>query len=568
MSALVQSPPEVRVAVLGNVDSGKSTLIGVLISGNKDNGRGLARKQVFTHRHEDETGRTSAVSMHIMGFDKEQTAVYQAVAASATAEKKNKGWAEVVNHSASIVSFIDLAGHEKYLKTTIAGLTGSYPDYALVLVNSLAGIMKMTKEHLGVVLALELPVCVVVTKVDMCPPNVLKRTKVQLFKILKSGAAGRKMPIHVREQADVKTVLDSQVANFSNHVVPVIEVSSVSGEGLDLLLAYTAGLRPGRHMHLLGKALMQPPVAADFKDDEDVKEEAVGPAGAAAGAVDDAVPTATAGAARGSGDAGVGGPNSAAHAVAEGPATGPLGLAAEPAEFQIDHTFQVPGTGLVVSGTLTHGTVNTNDHLWLGPIGSHGEFVEVLIRTIHAKRLPVDVATTADGCAAYCFAIRPLQSKGKKEALKRTRIRRGMVLLQGSSAAEVNARASCRSFEAEVMVLHHHSTIKQDYQAVVHMGDVRQTAVIERIALIDANTGEAATDSEAALRTGDRARIVFRFLFKPEYVRGGCVFLFREGSTKGVGRVVRSLGAEEAELCTLTAKAGGAAKLKAQKEAA
>ena len=59
---------EVRVAVIGNVDSGKSTLIGVLTKGSLDNGRGSARSNVFRHRHEIETGRTSSVSQQILGF--------------------------------------------------------------------------------------------------------------------------------------------------------------------------------------------------------------------------------------------------------------------------------------------------------------------------------------------------------------------------------------------------------------------------------------------------------------------------------------------------------------------
>jgi len=36
----------VRVAVIGNVDSGKSTLVGVLTRGLLDDGRGLARSKV------------------------------------------------------------------------------------------------------------------------------------------------------------------------------------------------------------------------------------------------------------------------------------------------------------------------------------------------------------------------------------------------------------------------------------------------------------------------------------------------------------------------------------------
>ena len=60
---------DVRVAVVGNVDSGKSTLTGVLTSGILDDGRGLARSRVFVHAHELANGRTSCISHHIMGFD-------------------------------------------------------------------------------------------------------------------------------------------------------------------------------------------------------------------------------------------------------------------------------------------------------------------------------------------------------------------------------------------------------------------------------------------------------------------------------------------------------------------
>ena len=40
---------ELRCAVVGNVDSGKSTLSGVLSLGTLDNGRGLARISIFRH---------------------------------------------------------------------------------------------------------------------------------------------------------------------------------------------------------------------------------------------------------------------------------------------------------------------------------------------------------------------------------------------------------------------------------------------------------------------------------------------------------------------------------------
>lgn len=47
----------IRVAVVGNVDAGKSTLLGVLTHGELDNGRGHARMKLFRHKHEMESGR-------------------------------------------------------------------------------------------------------------------------------------------------------------------------------------------------------------------------------------------------------------------------------------------------------------------------------------------------------------------------------------------------------------------------------------------------------------------------------------------------------------------------------
>ena len=42
------------------------------------------------------------------------------------------------------------------------------------MVGANAGVVGMTKEHLGLALALSVPVFVVVTKIDMCPQNVLQ----------------------------------------------------------------------------------------------------------------------------------------------------------------------------------------------------------------------------------------------------------------------------------------------------------------------------------------------------------------------------------------------------------
>ena len=60
---------DIRVAVIGNVDVGKSTLLGVLTHGEFDNGRGRARLNLFRHLHEIQSGRTSSISHEILGFN-------------------------------------------------------------------------------------------------------------------------------------------------------------------------------------------------------------------------------------------------------------------------------------------------------------------------------------------------------------------------------------------------------------------------------------------------------------------------------------------------------------------
>jgi len=215
---------EIRVAVVGNVDAGKSTLLGVLTHGELDNGRGFARQKLFRHKHEAESGRTSSVGNDILGFNSQGAVVNQP-------DHGSLDWIKVCEESSKVITFIDLAGHEKYLKTTVFGMTGHAPDFGMLMVGANAGIVGMTKEHLGLALALSVPVFVVVTKIDMSPPNVLQETLKLLVKILKSPGC-RKVPVMVKSADDVVI----SATNFvSERLCPIFQVSNVTGENLDYL---------------------------------------------------------------------------------------------------------------------------------------------------------------------------------------------------------------------------------------------------------------------------------------------------------------------------------------------
>jgi GTPase len=214
---------ETRIAVVGNVDAGKSTMLGVLVKGGLDDGRGKARVNLFRHKHEIESGRTSSVGMEIMGFDTHGDIVHSNIPG------RKLTWSEIGTRSAKVISFTDLAGHEKYLRTTVFGLLSSSPNYCLLMVAANNGLIGMSKEHLGIALALNVPVMVVITKIDICPPHILEQTITQLTRILKSPGA-RKIPIFISSHEQTVTTATQFV---SQRICPIFQVSNVTGEGLD-----------------------------------------------------------------------------------------------------------------------------------------------------------------------------------------------------------------------------------------------------------------------------------------------------------------------------------------------
>lgn len=47
---------------------------------------------------------------------------------------------EICESSSKMITFIDLAGHHKYLKTTVFGLTSYCPNFAMLMVSANTGI--------------------------------------------------------------------------------------------------------------------------------------------------------------------------------------------------------------------------------------------------------------------------------------------------------------------------------------------------------------------------------------------------------------------------------------------
>lgn len=207
---------EKRIGVLGNVDSGKSTIISVLKENILDNGRGLARQKTLKHIHEQDSGRTSSVTHHYYQTDNQ------------------------------ILSFVDLAGHEKYYKTTIFGASGCSLDYIMILVGANMGVSHMTVEHLILAMLLKLPFIIVITKIDLAPANILDQTIKALQRILKRYKYNKTL-----------TFLDKnnyqKYYNFfkEKDCLPAFQVSNVSGLNINVLRQFLTGINQTHNWNTL-----------------------------------------------------------------------------------------------------------------------------------------------------------------------------------------------------------------------------------------------------------------------------------------------------------------------------
>nr|URM62018.1 acid ceramidase [Mimivirus sp.] len=144
-----------KFVVVGNVDAGKSSFIGVMKSDILDDGNGLARSYVAKLKHEIETGRTSTQTSHYIVQNNE------------------------------ITTLIDLCGHEKYLKTTMFGVTGMFADFGILVIGANMEIRGMTLEHIKLLNAMGIPYIIIVTKIDICPENVMASLKRKLTDLSK-----------------------------------------------------------------------------------------------------------------------------------------------------------------------------------------------------------------------------------------------------------------------------------------------------------------------------------------------------------------------------------------------
>lgn len=208
------------VGTAGHVDHGKSTLVGTLISGQADDGEGGTRSFLDVQPHEIERGLSADLSYAVYGFD--ETGPIR----MGNPHRKDER-ASVVDEADRLVSFVDTVGHEPWLRTTIRGLVGQKLDYGLLTVAADDGPTAVTREHLGILLATELPTIVAVTKTDIVDQDRIESVEREVESLLRN--VGR-TPLPIDRYG-----VDSAVEESSTDVVPIVLTSAVTGRGLETL---------------------------------------------------------------------------------------------------------------------------------------------------------------------------------------------------------------------------------------------------------------------------------------------------------------------------------------------
>lgn len=124
------------------------------------------------------------------------------------------GFAPLVLPSGRTASIVDVPGHERFIKNMLAGVGGI--DMVLLVIAADEGVMPQTREHVDIINLLQIKQGVVaLTKVDLVDREWLDLVKEEVSEFLND------------------TVLQG---------APVVEVSSVTGQGLGELLAAIDGV--------------------------------------------------------------------------------------------------------------------------------------------------------------------------------------------------------------------------------------------------------------------------------------------------------------------------------------
>lgn len=388
----------IRIGIFGNVDSGKSTFIGVLCSNKLDDGNGLARQKILRYQHEKMTGKTTNCSYNYVNY-----------------VEQNR-----------VCVLIDMAGHEKYLKSTLYGAISAQLNCGVVIVGANMGLTRMTKEHLLILLFLRIPIIVLVTKTDIAPVNKYEETMRELTKTLNITMFRKHGKIY---KDDMSLCLSEMETN--GNIIPIIPISNKSGEnieGINYIFKNLSNHNKITHT----QNLIDHPIITQCKIKGEINTDYTGNQG-----------TIT----------------------------------------FVDKTYYVNGVGIIATGYLSQGqnsdNIKKNQTLYLGPINTTtksaniiDKFIEIKVRSMHnTNRQEIE--------QTYCgnhviMAIKPTSAKIK---LTRNTFHRGIVILSNINDSNLLRK----KFDVQMKILSNKAIVKRGYKPIIYCRSACQTAIVKQV---------------------------------------------------------------------------------------
>lgn len=118
--------PEINIMIMGPTDVGKSSLMGSLTYGQRDDGKGFTRKLVLRHMHEKNSGNTSCPKYDTIGFHRENLMNYS-IGIEFNME-------DIYKSSDRLINLIDVPGDMRCIKTLLYTVASVVPDNIIICI--------------------------------------------------------------------------------------------------------------------------------------------------------------------------------------------------------------------------------------------------------------------------------------------------------------------------------------------------------------------------------------------------------------------------------------------------
>ncbi|EGR50781.1 uncharacterized protein TRIREDRAFT_120558 [Trichoderma reesei QM6a] len=255
--------PQLRVTLTGPIASGKSSLLGTLSTGTLDNGRGKSRLSLLKHRHEMASGMTSSIAQELIGYKERLIFNFS--------HRNIESWLDIHDYASNgrLVFMSDSGGHPRYRHTVFRGLMNWAPHWMVLCIaaddaevtHDMASMVMdsadtdLVKAHLDLSLKLDVPLAIVITKLDLASKASLQKTMTKILAAIRDAKRVPKLlqpDQQPQEQlAQIPQADWDKVQNWVGMVdqqegplkhVPIVFTSVLKGVGVGLVHALLASL--------------------------------------------------------------------------------------------------------------------------------------------------------------------------------------------------------------------------------------------------------------------------------------------------------------------------------------